>query len=284
MFSNKKVSSGLSRDPVERIVSNYFYVRSPARWRRREVSPSQAWFTKNIDDCVRSNDVECQVRLISILYFISHNSYTHLISHNSNDVRNDMNHPGISNGLSRGRCKQHLFFSLVWLRQNLICCQIGVGGRSQEYQMRYFCERCDGKTPLEMMRIAMTTVESEYTVVGILEMFNSSLAVFQEYLPGNLFLFIYFILQLCLSNDLLLPRVIWTLAMKAPRFRIQLIALQNGSTEPRRVFPQLREILPTTTHTLGSAPRPEKYWEKDVREMLSFITLSSRGSVCNFLA
>ena len=74
--------------------------------------------------------------------------------------------------------------------------------------MRYFCERCDGKTPLEMMRIAMTTVESEYTVVGILEMFNSSLAVFQEYLPGNLFLFIYFILQLCLSNDLLLPRVI----------------------------------------------------------------------------
>ena len=80
MFSNKKVSSGLSRDPVERIVSNYFYVRSPARWRGREVSPSQAWFTKNIDDCVRSNDVECQVRLISILYFISHNSYTYLIT------------------------------------------------------------------------------------------------------------------------------------------------------------------------------------------------------------
>ena len=51
--------------------------------------------------------------------------------------------------------------------------------------MRYFCERCDGKSPEEMMRIAMSTVESEYTVVGVLEMFNSSLAVFQEYLPGR---------------------------------------------------------------------------------------------------
>ena len=86
-----------------------------------------------------------------------------------------MNHPG-----------DFLFFSFVSLRQKLICCQIGVGGRSQEYQMRYFCERCDGKSPEEMMRIAMTTVESEYTVVGVLEMFNSSLAVFQEYLPGKL--------------------------------------------------------------------------------------------------
>ena len=96
-----------------------------------------------------------------------------------------MNHPGIGNGLSRGRCKQHLFFSFVSLRQKLICCQIGVGGRSQEYQMRYFCESCDGKSPEEMLRIAMNTVESEYAVVGVLEMFNSSLAVFQEYLPGR---------------------------------------------------------------------------------------------------
>ena len=51
--------------------------------------------------------------------------------------------------------------------------------------MRYFCESCDGKSPEEMLRIAMNTVESEYAVVGVLEMFNSSLAVFQEYLPGR---------------------------------------------------------------------------------------------------
>ena len=59
--------------------------------------------------------------------------------------------------------------------------------------MRYFCERCDGKSPEQMMRIAMTTVESEYTVVGVLEMFNSSLAVFQEYLPGQYSLPIVFV-------------------------------------------------------------------------------------------
>ena len=67
--------------------------------------------------------------------------------------------------------------------------------------MRYFCERCDGKSPEEMMRIAMTTVESEYTVVGVLEMFNSSLAVFQEYLPGHcsLTLIFYFLSSNCVS-------------------------------------------------------------------------------------
>ena len=85
-----------------------------------------------------------------------------------------MNHPG-----------DFLFFSFVSLRQKLICCQIGVGGRSQEYQMRYFCDGCDGKSPTEMLRRAMATVESEYAVVGVLEMFNSSLAVFQQYLPGR---------------------------------------------------------------------------------------------------
>ena len=63
-------SKKVSRDPVERIVSNYFYVRSPGRWRDREVSPSQAWFLKNIDDCVRSNDVECQVGLGSHISYL----------------------------------------------------------------------------------------------------------------------------------------------------------------------------------------------------------------------
>ena len=99
---------------------------------------------------------------------------------------------------------------------------------------------------------------------------------------------LFFIFQLCLCNDLLLPRVIWTLALwksrQLPRFRIQLIALQNGSTELRQVFPQLEEILPTTTHTPGSVTRQEKCWEKKSSLTLSFITLSSRGSAANFLA
>ena len=62
--ASKVFSKTVSRDPVERIVSNYFYVRSPARWRGREVSPSQAWFLKNIHDCVRSDDIECQAVMV----------------------------------------------------------------------------------------------------------------------------------------------------------------------------------------------------------------------------
>ena len=50
--------------------------------------------------------------------------------------------------------------------------------------MRYFCEECDGLTDREMMLAAMATVEREYAVVGVLEMFNSSLTVFQNYIPG----------------------------------------------------------------------------------------------------
>ena len=50
--------------------------------------------------------------------------------------------------------------------------------------MRYFCEACDGMSNKEMMTAAMATLESEYAVVGVLEMLNSSLTVFQRYLPG----------------------------------------------------------------------------------------------------
>lgn len=46
-----------------------------------------------------------------------------------------------------------------------------------------FLEGCDGLTDREMMLAAMATVEREYAVVGVLEMFNSSLSVFQNYIP-----------------------------------------------------------------------------------------------------
>ena len=36
----------------------------------------------------------------------------------------------------------------------------------------------------QMASMAMATLEAEYSVVGVLEMFNSSLTVFQRYLPG----------------------------------------------------------------------------------------------------
>ena len=36
-----------------------------------------------------------------------------------------------------------------------------------------------------LLRKAMYTVEKDYSVVGVLEMFNSSLDVLDAYLPGN---------------------------------------------------------------------------------------------------
>ena len=50
--------------------------------------------------------------------------------------------------------------------------------------MRYFCEGCGGMSGKQMASKAMATLEAEYAVVGVLEMFNSSLTVFQRYLPG----------------------------------------------------------------------------------------------------
>ena len=49
------------RDPVNRIVSNYYFVRSARRWKTREVVPPASWFTKNFNKCVLSNDPECRV-------------------------------------------------------------------------------------------------------------------------------------------------------------------------------------------------------------------------------
>ena len=52
------------RDPVDRIVSNYYFVRSTRRWKTREVVPPASWFTKNFNKCVLSNDPECMVVFI----------------------------------------------------------------------------------------------------------------------------------------------------------------------------------------------------------------------------
>ena len=53
--------------------------------------------------------------------------------------------------------------------------------------MSYFCCDCADKnmTEQEMLMEAMVTVEREYSVVGVLEMFIPSLYVMEAYLPGT---------------------------------------------------------------------------------------------------
>ena len=61
-------------------------------------------------------------------------------------------------------------------------CQIGVG---QELQMRYFCDcYTSSMTEEEMMMEALRTVDQDFSVVGVLEMFNDSLAVLEQFLPS----------------------------------------------------------------------------------------------------
>ena len=96
------------REPVARVVSNFYFVRNPSRsgttaleknilnlkkkyftfcekylifgkiyifksrWRTREVAPKQSWFLKSLSDCVQNNDTEC---LVGILCNAIHTSY-----------------------------------------------------------------------------------------------------------------------------------------------------------------------------------------------------------------
>ncbi|XP_076367957.1 uronyl 2-sulfotransferase-like isoform X2 [Tachypleus tridentatus] len=47
------------RDPVERIISSYFYRRVAAKRRTNREKPSQYWMNKNFEQCVLTSDPEC---------------------------------------------------------------------------------------------------------------------------------------------------------------------------------------------------------------------------------
>lgn len=61
----KPIYVNMVRDPVERVISWYYYVRSSYRnavffqkFPQREVKPAE-WYKKNFNDCVRNGDPEC---------------------------------------------------------------------------------------------------------------------------------------------------------------------------------------------------------------------------------
>ena len=49
------------RDPVSRLVSQFYYLRAAKRWARAERPPRQ-WSSKKLETCVLSGDTECQVK------------------------------------------------------------------------------------------------------------------------------------------------------------------------------------------------------------------------------
>ena len=49
------------REPVSRMISQYYYLRSASRWSWRQDKPPSTWFSKQFDSCVGEGDLECQV-------------------------------------------------------------------------------------------------------------------------------------------------------------------------------------------------------------------------------
>ena len=50
------------REPVNRLISQFYYLRSIKRWNGKKERPPKEWMEKDFDACVRSGDLECRVR------------------------------------------------------------------------------------------------------------------------------------------------------------------------------------------------------------------------------
>lgn len=87
----KPIFINLVRDPVERMISWYYYIRNSylnaVYYRRNPNAPIKptAWFKKSFNDCVRTGDPECQYTPLSVhdhvgnykrqsLFFCGHNN------------------------------------------------------------------------------------------------------------------------------------------------------------------------------------------------------------------
>ena len=59
------------REPVDRIVSQFYYLRSNKRWSWRNKKPPAHWFDKDFDTCVLEGDPECEVGKLGLILNIT---------------------------------------------------------------------------------------------------------------------------------------------------------------------------------------------------------------------
>jgi len=112
------------RDPVDRFVSLFYFLRSKKRWQDKEEVPPEEWFSKDMSQCVLSGDLECQF---------------------SGDLR--------------------------YLK---------------EHQLTFFCGsalECKRVGSRAALQKAKYNAEKYYSVIGVSEDLESSLAVMESYLP-----------------------------------------------------------------------------------------------------
>lgn len=124
----------LVRDPVERVISWYYYVRAPWYYVERKQAfpdlplPDPKWLKKDFETCVLQGDRECQY--------------------------------------IEGEKRE------------------GIGDHRR--QTLFFCGHSDECTPFNTegaLQRAKLAVEKHYAVVGVLEDLNSTLTVFEHYVP-----------------------------------------------------------------------------------------------------
>ena len=63
------------RDPIERFVSHFNFLRAEKRWKNQLQRPPKEWFKKDINNCILSGDLECQFN--SELKFLKEHQLTY---------------------------------------------------------------------------------------------------------------------------------------------------------------------------------------------------------------
>ena len=63
------------RDPVDRFVSLFYYLRAKHRWTHQLQRPPKEWFEKDINNCIIFGDPECQFN--PELNFLKENQLTY---------------------------------------------------------------------------------------------------------------------------------------------------------------------------------------------------------------
>ena len=159
------------REPVERLISNFYYLRSHKRWTGKKDVPPVSWFTKNFEKCVLTNDPECQVVDIcqnTILGTITLSRYCVKRKDKTQKLRKLLNLKFIFPQLI-------LLFSLFQILSD-----------SVELQLTYFCggwRECGNISSPSSLQLAKYSVETGYSVVGVVERFNTSVNLLEAVLP-----------------------------------------------------------------------------------------------------